>query len=467
MAGALLVWLLLMHFDGVRGTTRSSRSKDIRCVQVQDDSPHSEGREGEGRGIWSDSANGSGDDDEKCWCFKPKRLIEWSGWGMTRVVTIQPFDAQLFNVWTASSEEAIVESMTKLEHHFLEQAAQMIGVRNACSPFGSRNRCTIRRSPFQEFCVGLRGRASYKTTIAMSLEWQIITLGLVTIAILVFIAAPAVSHSLYCYYMLAALFSAFFCIVLAFFFVFRRIMGSRNAFFVGVVAWSSAVWQNLLSNILYNEYSAFVIGLFGVAGFAMAYYYPLDNRGMFVFQVLIQFVCVTVVSFGSPSFQREGLIFLLALCLWEVSNFFGWPKLGWRRKTHNKRQGRVDMADESTGRVELNDSSLSFFTPSKKHRATERSIIEENYSGPLDISEENPFHCRGAPEYISEQEYRAQTLQSTEKAENALLEYYEREGLAKMAHLLSPQARRNIAECMARRAGGSMKVPQSDSDESL
>jgi len=359
----------------------------------------------------------------------------------------------------------------------------MIGVKNACSPFGSRNHCTIRRSPFQELCVGLRGRTSHKTTITMSLDWQLITLGLVTFAILLFLASPSVSHSKYCYYLLGALFSAFFCIAVAFFFIFRRIMGTRNAFFVGVVAWSSAVWQNFISNILYNEYSAFVVALFGVVGFVTAYLNPLDDRGMFIFQILLQFFCVTIISFGSPSFEREGVVLVLALCLWEIFKFFGWLSFAWRGRVRKGRVARRGGTADELPRGEtfdgergderfcshcrFQDSSLSFFTPSKKHRAIERSVIEEKYSGPLDLSVENPFHCRGAPEYISEQEYRAQTLHNTQKAENALLDYYEREGLENVGHLLSPQARKHITECLARRAGGSMKVPQDDSDESL
>jgi len=49
---------------------------------------------------------------------------------------------------------------------------------------------------------------------------------------------------------------------------------------------------------------------------------------------------------------------------------------------------------------------------------------ERQYRGPLNISEEdNPFHTRGAAEYISQSQYEAQSNDMTQKALADLAQY--------------------------------------------
>jgi len=104
MAKALLVASMIVQLSLVGGARSSWQRQEIRCSEVHDDLIHSETTEGGGKPVWSQSVNGVGDESESCWCFKPKSLIDWTGWGMTRVVTIQPFDSQHYQVWTATSE---------------------------------------------------------------------------------------------------------------------------------------------------------------------------------------------------------------------------------------------------------------------------------------------------------------------------------------------------------------------------
>jgi hypothetical protein len=51
-------------------------------------------------------------------------------------------------------------------------------------------------------------------------------------------------------------------------------------------------------------------------------------------------------------------------------------------------------------------------------------FAERQYRGPLNISEEdNPFHTRGAAEYISQSQYEAQSNDMTQKALADLAQY--------------------------------------------
>ena len=51
-------------------------------------------------------------------------------------------------------------------------------------------------------------------------------------------------------------------------------------------------------------------------------------------------------------------------------------------------------------------------------------FAERQYRGPLNISEEeNPFHTRGAAEYISQSQYEAQSNDMTQRALADLAQY--------------------------------------------
>jgi hypothetical protein len=60
--------------------------------------------------------------------------------------------------------------------------------------------------------------------------------------------------------------------------------------------------------------------------------------------------------------------------------------------------------------------------------------------GPLkaEVLRDNPFHCTGAAEYITEEEYQSQRMSYTQLQEAALLAYMRKEGMKKFAHVLSP-----------------------------
>ena len=87
-----------------------------------------------------------------------------------------------------------------------------------------------------------------------------------------------------------------------------------------------------------------------------------------------------------------------------------------------------------------------------KKRLSEKRQIELLYDGPLEFDEDNnPFYTRGAPEYISEREYEAQTDAVTQQALADLAQHVSStDYLEQNADRLSARARRGLAREIAR-----------------
>lgn len=82
----------------------------------------------------------------------------------------------------------------------LSRLSAALGViSGACSPLSPRGECQIRSSPFTSSCVGVRGIQGTTTTHVYSRPLAA-TLVPMAAAAAVFLLAPALSHSLYCWY---------------------------------------------------------------------------------------------------------------------------------------------------------------------------------------------------------------------------------------------------------------------------
>ena len=86
-----------------------------------------------------------------------------------------------------------------------------------------------------------------------------------------------------------------------------------------------------------------------------------------------------------------------------------------------------------------------------KRRLSEKQQIERGYRGPLEVTaENNPFHTRGAAEYISERQYEVQADDFTQKALADLAQYVRSSDyLEQHADRLTARARRGLARQMA------------------
>jgi len=87
-----------------------------------------------------------------------------------------------------------------------------------------------------------------------------------------------------------------------------------------------------------------------------------------------------------------------------------------------------------------------------KRRLSEKRQLELGYSGQLKVTEdENPFHTRGAPEYISERQYEAQCNDMTQQALSDLSQYVANtDYLEHNAEKLTSRAKRGLAREIAR-----------------
>ena len=86
-----------------------------------------------------------------------------------------------------------------------------------------------------------------------------------------------------------------------------------------------------------------------------------------------------------------------------------------------------------------------------KRRLSEKRQLELGYRGPMRVTEDNnPFHTRGASEYISARQYEAQCNAATRQALEELNQYVtSTDYLQHNADRLSAQARRGLARQIA------------------
>ena len=86
-----------------------------------------------------------------------------------------------------------------------------------------------------------------------------------------------------------------------------------------------------------------------------------------------------------------------------------------------------------------------------KRRLSEKRQLELGYRGPMQVTEDNnPFHTRGASEYISARQYEAQCNAATRQALENLNQYVaSTDYLQHNADRLSAQARRGLARQIA------------------
>ena len=195
---------------------------------------------------------------------------------------------------------------------------------------------------------------------------------------------------------------------------------------------------------------------------------------MFSIQVVLQFVSVAAALLSAPALGEFAAWVACAIFVWVLSQaartLFPWlphtaPLVpqggggfehaaqgsGGRGRMMSPRRGREDGSPEAEG----SPASFSYQTPAPRtgvrKRLSEKRQMELGYRGPLTVTEQdNPFHTRGAAEYISEKQYEMQADDFTKKVMVDLAEYVRSSDyLEQNADRLTARARRGLARQIA------------------
>jgi len=401
--------------------------------------------------------------DEACWCFSPHPWSSVSRWGSTRTVRIKGYDARLMRAYFSSGDEKqLRDQMKPQEEGLLKRVSAAIGVvGHACSLVSAKGECTIRTSPFTRSCVGVRGVQQDHSKLHLSSRPLLSTVLPIVLAIAVFLAAPSMSHSLYCWYTGCALLTTLLCVGLISFYMMNKVVSGKSAVVFGIVSWAGFAWQVVVLELLQSWYSFGVFCVCALIGFLYAYNHPPEARTQFSLQVVLQFLSLAVIFNASPNPLCEGVSVVGLLCMSYAYNQL-YAHRGTKRSVRRDSigEGGAGMQEAKASPLRGAGSSSSSWQGGLRARSgkqgrkrlMQKQYMEENYRGPLkaEMLRNNPFHCKGAAEYLTEEEYQAQRLSYTQQQEAALLEYMQREGMAKFSHVLSPAARLSMSDRLAR-----------------
>ena len=240
---------------------------------------------------WKDDSAGD------CWCFPSEPVGNVWTWGKTRVVHLDNYDPGRMHLWVGIDEDSLRVNMKGDDNDsWLSFATRYIPgmLTHSCSPFGSQRTCTVRSSPFEKICVGVKAQPQYPARLMVMQDYQAATLVPLFVASALFILAPLAAHSLWCYYCTASILMAVCCIGVVAFFSIRRVLGSKQVVFLrlapctlfrrsgaslmltlmlqwccytccplwlrqavvfGLLSWGGAVHQSFVHNLLVNKWA--------------------------------------------------------------------------------------------------------------------------------------------------------------------------------------------------------------------
>jgi len=440
------------------------------------------------RSLWKD------DPDGHCVCLEPASFLSVQTWGKVRKVRLNNYIPARMHLWVKDDEEDARFAMDGGdEESWQETIFKLINQIPSVSSYGSAScslmrsgatECVVIRSPFQRTCVGVKAVLQNDATLTVRDEYdRWWTLQPLLIALVLFVAAPAVAHSLWGYYMTGMLASSILCIAIIVLFAGRKAMGGWKRFVAfGLASWLGWLQMSVLQNMLNNKWCFLGVAIFALLGFLFVHYYPPEDRHRTSLEIIIRFGSFVFGLFTVPSFSREGVAWCICIGICVLAELLlrrgGFLAPGARGNAvggdgpgaGGGGEGRSRTAQGMGGRgrsprgiraespdAEGSSAAYAYSTPARaqpkpKKRLSEKRQIELNYRGPLQVDEDNnPFHTRGAPEYISEREYETQSDAFTRQALDDLAQYVSSTNyLEQNADRHTARARRGLAREIAR-----------------
>lgn len=129
------------------------------------------------------------------------------------------------------------------EEGVLSRLSVALGVLGgACSPLSPKGECQVRTSPFSASCIGVRGLNKDHVVHVFSRPLAASILPMAAAAV-VFVLAPTLSHSLYCWYTGCAFLTSLLGIGIISFYLMHKFVNWKTSVVIGLVSWSGVAWQ--------------------------------------------------------------------------------------------------------------------------------------------------------------------------------------------------------------------------------